>query len=45
MARIKQLTNNEERFCPIYSAKPENVKSGLPGAVCKGGEANYERAT
>ena len=43
MIRIKQLI--KKGFEGLDRQNLENVKVSLPSALCKGGEANYERAT
>ena len=43
MLRVKQLTN--KGFVRLVRQNLKTVKIGLPSALCKGGEANYERAT
>jgi len=43
MVRTEQLTKKD--FVRFIRQNLENVKLRLPSALCKGGEANYERAT
>ena len=43
MFRVKQLI--EKGFVQLVWQNLKNVKVGLPSTLCKGGEANYERAT
>ena len=43
MVRVKRLT--KKGFVRFIRQNLENVRIGLPIALCKGGEANYERAT